>query len=156
MISLTRNRDEQIVTGNNTHLATAEWPGDKVKTGIKTKEAGTETVILDVKEQTKRLAWDWEEQQFVIDGEIVGEFPKRLIASAGWQQDEFTRNAWIYEQAMRGEAYGTICRRLENQRPEWGRIDSPQGIKRAAERFADRLGLPHPPQRARGRRRKAD
>jgi hypothetical protein len=110
----------------------------------------------EIKEETGRLTWDWDKQQFVIDGAVVGEFPQKLIASTGWGQDEFQRNARIYEQCMQGVPFQAIISGLKRQPQKWGLIDSRQGIKAAAVRFAKRLGLPHPPSRKPGRIPKAD
>jgi len=61
------------------------------------------------------------------------------------------RGEWIYNEACKGTSLGTIARRLKKKPATWARIDTPQGIRRAAQRFAKKHNLPLPPPRQSGR-----
>jgi hypothetical protein len=61
------------------------------------------------------------------------------------------RDKWLYEQAMKLVAWGTIQRRLNAKPKSWERIESDNGIKRAAFAYAKRHELPEPPPRKSGR-----
>jgi hypothetical protein len=57
------------------------------------------------------------------------------------------RDKWIYEECCNGTAYDSIIRKLKQQADDWPRIESPQGIRMAAIRFAERQQLPPIPRR---------
>ncbi len=60
------------------------------------------------------------------------------------------RDKYIYDQCCASTVYKRIILDVK-KRPEWDRIDSISGIRRAAQRYAMRHGLPLPPLRQRGR-----
>ena len=62
------------------------------------------------------------------------------------------RDKWIYGKAMKTIAWETIRRSLERDHPNWEQLISPNGVKRAAIRYAKRHSLPLPPPRKVGRR----
>lgn len=64
------------------------------------------------------------------------------------------RNAWLYGECCKGIPYFEIRQRLKKKPKNWERIESDQGIKKAAERYAERFGLPMPASRKPGRPRK--
>jgi len=66
------------------------------------------------------------------------------------------RDKWIYDECCGRTPYKEIINELQRmiasgQQPEWESIESVNGIKRAAERYAARHDLPLPPKRASGR-----
>ena len=61
------------------------------------------------------------------------------------------RDKWIYHECMKSTPYQTIAIRLKKKPKNWPRIGSVNGIKRAAERYAERHSLPKPPARQAGR-----
>jgi hypothetical protein len=61
------------------------------------------------------------------------------------------RDKWIYHECMKGTPYQTIAIRLNKKPKKWSRIESANGIKMAAERYAERHSLPKPPTRQSGR-----
>lgn len=61
------------------------------------------------------------------------------------------RDKFIYEHAVKGKAWKWISIQVAKN-PEWGNLGYPNGVKKAATRYADRKGLPIPPPRQRGRR----
>lgn len=60
------------------------------------------------------------------------------------------RDKWIYEQCVAGTPYKNIILSI-NKVPEWSEIESTNGIKGAANRYALRHGLPPIPVRTPGR-----
>ena len=64
---------------------------------------------------------------------------------------EDRRNEWFYDEWCKGSPWGNIRRRLNKKPKTWPRIDSDNGIRLAARRYADKHGLPHPPSRKAGR-----
>jgi len=62
-----------------------------------------------------------------------------------------TRDEWLYDLAMKTVAWGTIRMRLAKKPKSWERIDSDNGVKKAARAYARRHGLPIPPTRKAGR-----
>lgn len=87
-------------------------------------------------------------------GVHVDDYPSAMIARSGWDSSTFARNAWIYVQCRRNVPYKEIRHRMQRDHPNWDPIASNQGIQKAARCFAQRVGLPEPPARQRGRRRK--
>jgi len=63
-------------------------------------------------------------------------------------------NRFIYEEATRGTPWGSIMRAVKKHK-EWEPIETENGIKDAANRYAERLGLEPPPTRQPGRQRNA-
>jgi len=61
------------------------------------------------------------------------------------------RDKWLYEQCCKLVKYETIISRL-SKKTKWEPIDTPQGIKDAANRYADRHNLPSIPFRQPGRK----
>jgi hypothetical protein len=61
------------------------------------------------------------------------------------------RDRWIYTLCMEGAPYRSIIIALRDHPSRWETIESVQGIKRAAEDYAKRHGLPLPPKRQHGR-----
>ena len=57
------------------------------------------------------------------------------------------RDKWLYDECWKGTVYGTIVSRLKKKPKSWDRIESVQGIKKAATRYAKRHGLPDIPKR---------
>ncbi|BBO31946.1 hypothetical protein [Lacipirellula parvula] len=66
-----------------------------------------------------------------------------------------TRDAWIYEQAMKSIPWKTILSGLKRIGDErgWDEIESQNGIKSAANRYADKNNFPRPPSRTPGRKK---
>ncbi len=62
-----------------------------------------------------------------------------------------SRDKWIYGECRRGTPYQTIANRLKKKPKKWPLIESVNGIKRAAERYAERHSLAKPPARQCGR-----
>lgn len=66
------------------------------------------------------------------------------------------RDEWLYQECCKGTPHATISlllRKMAGDR-DWYPIDSPNGIGKAARRYADRKGLPHPPSRKNAHRAK--
>lgn len=63
------------------------------------------------------------------------------------------RDQYIYDSRVKQVPYKRIIAEIKRNN-SWDYIDSHQGVKRAADRFAERQGLPKPPQGKRGRPRK--
>jgi hypothetical protein len=61
------------------------------------------------------------------------------------------RDEWIYPQVMAGIAYAKIITRLGKKPKTWARIETENGIRKAALAYANRHGLPPPPKRKAGR-----
>jgi hypothetical protein len=57
------------------------------------------------------------------------------------------RDKWIYEECCRGTAYDRIAIILKKKPKGWARIDSKQGVRNAAIRYAKRHKLPDIPKR---------
>jgi hypothetical protein len=57
------------------------------------------------------------------------------------------RDRWLYDRCMAGDPYKLILQSLGEQSKEWEQLASLQGIQQAANRFAERNGLPRPPKR---------
>ncbi len=57
------------------------------------------------------------------------------------------RDHWIYEECCRHVAYDTIALKLQKMPQEWDRIESKQGIRAAAVRYAKRHDLSPIPER---------
>jgi hypothetical protein len=62
------------------------------------------------------------------------------------------RDKWIYEQAMKGRAWASIMRSLDDKPKTWERLSTENGVKDAAKRYAKRHSLPMPQPRKAGRR----
>lgn len=56
------------------------------------------------------------------------------------------RDRWIYQECREGAPYKQVIAQLRD-RSEWEPIESAQGIRAAAKRYAERMGLPPPPRR---------
>ena len=92
----------------------------------------------------------------------INEVPYRRSASNGRKiepdaQDDTavesthdSRDKWIYEQAVKLVAWDTIRLQLAKKK-KWEGIETPNGVKDAAKRYARRKGLPQPPPRKAGR-----
>ena len=74
-----------------------------------------------------------------------------LDQSAHWDEKTDDRDEWIYEQCMSGRAYKAIIAALKGNPQSWERIESVNGIKAAANRYARRKGVLPPPTRQPGR-----
>jgi hypothetical protein len=61
------------------------------------------------------------------------------------------RDKWIYAQAIKGVAWGAIRRKLDKKPAAWERIETDNGVKDAATRYAKRHNLSLPPPRKAGR-----
>lgn len=88
----------------------------------------------------------------------IAQYLERALAGrkkdpAQLQRDAATeaRGKWIYDEVMKSATYGTIVLRLRKRPEKWDLIESPNGIKAAAKRYAERNGLPLPPPRQAGR-----
>ena len=57
------------------------------------------------------------------------------------------RDKWIYEECCKGTAYLTIVNKLKTKPKTWDRIDTEQGIRRAAKSYAKKHDLPPIPSR---------
>lgn len=69
----------------------------------------------------------------------------------GWDAETEARNRWIYEECCAGTRYSAIIRQLPQQSSEWELINTPQGIRDAAQAYATRHRLQPPARRHRGR-----
>jgi hypothetical protein len=82
--------------------------------------------------------------------ELRGQAPdgQESVAGPPVKRDGATesRDAWIYQQCCEGVPYKTIIAEL-NRKKCWVAIESIQGIRDAAKRFATRNGKPLPPAR---------
>lgn len=58
-----------------------------------------------------------------------------------------SRDKWIYDECCKGTPYDLIVSKLKKKPKSWDRIESKQGIRSAAKRYADRNGLPQVPRR---------
>lgn len=100
----------------------------------------------------QRLEFDKVAGKFLVDGKLteVEDIPLDLILDSGWEPATFRRNAYVYEQCMLNIPYGSIRRAIKNH-PGWEPIGSDSGIRRTADIFAKRYGLPQRAPRKRGR-----
>ena len=62
------------------------------------------------------------------------------------------RDEWLYKQCRKLTAYSSIIRALA-KKTKWAQIDSIQGVRKAAARYAKFRNLPTIPSRQPGRRR---
>ena len=62
------------------------------------------------------------------------------------------RDKWLYDECVKGTPYQAIAIRLKKKPEKWTRIESVNGIKMAAQRYAERNSLPRPSARQSGRR----
>ena len=76
------------------------------------------------------------------------ERPVKAASTATTAND--TRDKWLYDQCCKIVEYETICLRLA-QKKKWAAIDSVQGVRSAAQRYAKRHDLPDIPSRQPGR-----
>ena len=63
------------------------------------------------------------------------------------------RGLFAYQEAIKGTAWKTIKEQI-NQRPEWEQLETDNGAKDLAKRYAEKNNLPEPPSRHPGRRSK--
>jgi len=83
------------------------------------------------------------------DGDPAGDGNTQTLPAATAND---ARDKWLYEQCCKLIRYSAIVRAL-NEKKKWaGEIDSPQGVKRAANRYAAAHSLPLIPSRQPGRR----
>ncbi len=61
------------------------------------------------------------------------------------------RNKWLYEQCCKGTPYVEIRLKLKKKPASWERLDTDQGVKDAARRYAEKNNLPLPASRKSGR-----
>jgi|GEM_PF-5160205 hypothetical protein len=61
------------------------------------------------------------------------------------------RDKWLYDQCVKRVRFSAIIRKLDGKPRTWLRITSINGIKRAANAYAERHSLPPIPSRQRGR-----
>ena len=87
------------------------------------------------------------------DREEEEEENKTDSETAQWDSVTEARNKWLYEQCTEVMPYATIILRLK-EKSDWEPIESISGVKRAANAYAERKGLPPIPRRQRGRPRK--
>jgi hypothetical protein len=73
-------------------------------------------------------------------------FPDSPDASANDARDK-----WIFDQCVAGERYSRIISHLAKNHPDWQPIEGTNGIKAAANRYAERHGLRPIPKRQHGR-----
>jgi hypothetical protein len=106
----------------------------------------------DTIRKAPELEWDEREQQILIDGVPLDQYTGTAVQDSGWGKADFERNAWIYLQCMQNVTYKVICKELKRMKPRWISIGTVQSIRPRAAEFAERLGLPLPPPRQRGRR----
>jgi len=66
------------------------------------------------------------------------------------------RDTWIYRECVMGTPYDQIIDELNGNTSDWTPIATPNGIKGAANRYADKNGLPHPQIRQPGRPKKTE
>jgi hypothetical protein len=71
-------------------------------------------------------------------------------ATLVWDAATEARNRWLYAECVKGTPYDAIIRALGG-RKRWERILTIQGIKKAANAYAKRHGLPPIPRRHAGR-----
>lgn len=62
-------------------------------------------------------------------------------------RDLEARDKWIYGECCKGTPYDTIANRLKKKSRRWPRIESKQGVRAAAIRYAERHKLPEIPRR---------
>ena len=91
----------------------------------------------------------------VPPGRSSSDKPGPVSDAGGIFKDEVTeaRDKLTYEESMKGTTYGSIVRMLK-QHPEWDSVDSEQGVKDIARRYAERHGLKKVPRRHGGRKPK--
>jgi len=77
--------------------------------------------------------------------------PEQTESEQEWKAAIEARDRWIYEQIMANIKFPEIIRELKTKPAKWQRISSVPGIKKAANRYAERHELPIPPQRRGGR-----
>jgi len=110
-------------------------------------EVPTGLTTLAVRSEIARVL-DWcEAASRIVDGTT------RREGTTDATSPREQRDKWIYDECMKNTAYKTVAARLKKRRPKkWPMIESLTGIKAAADRYADRHGLPRPHARKSGRR----
>ena len=71
-----------------------------------------------------------------------------------WDKATEARNKWLYDQCCKKVPYGKIIIKLEKKPMTWERLGTPNGIKKAANAYAERHDLVGIPKRTRGAPRK--
>jgi len=86
-------------------------------------------------------------------GEARGDDPSGVMTVIPWDETTEARNRWIYDQVMSGLTYPRIREQLVTLSEErrWDLIDSDNGIRQVASRYASVHHLPSPPPRKKGR-----
>jgi len=79
---------------------------------------------------------------------VPADTPKPISTQSPKEQ----RDKWIYNECIKGTPYQTIVIRLNKKPKKWSRIESVNGVKMAAKRYAERHSLPMPHARQSGRR----
>jgi len=72
-------------------------------------------------------------------------------AAAAAPEPPDKRGEWIYHKVMNGDRFSAIIRALDKKPRTWERIGTVNGIKNAANSYANKHGLPLPPPRKKGR-----
>jgi hypothetical protein len=72
-------------------------------------------------------------------------------AAAAAPEPPDKRGEWIYHKVMKGDRFSAIIRALDKKPKTWERIGTVNGIKNAANSYANKHGLPLPPPRKKGR-----
>ena len=83
----------------------------------------------------------------------VESIPPKADKEPKWDKATEARNKWLYDQCCKVVAYTTIEKQLRKKPPSWDRLGV-NGIKRAANAYAKRHGLPPIPTRQNGRPKK--
>ena len=129
-------------------VANADWPANEWENIAKSFIAALQQVgrVVDERSNTALI-------ETLADGLdlIADEKPpcKSLLPAESPKEQ---RDKWIYGECMKGTVYQTIAIRLKKKPKKWPRIESNNGIKMAAARYAERHSLDAPPARQSGRR----
>lgn len=85
------------------------------------------------------------------DTALIKLVPPSQKRQVTWDEATEDRNKWIYNEVMKGTAYETIALLLKKKPKTWDRIDSKNGVKAVAQRYANAYGLEKPRSRQPGR-----
>ena len=99
--------------------------------------------------RTAQYLCDWDERllQLVEASAKRPAAPTKAPSKPRPKRTLDARNRWIYERCIAEVPYQTIIIQLKKKPKSWDRIESIQGIRAAAVRYAAQNGLPQIPRR---------
>lgn len=111
---------------------------------------GQEELVPTIMDKAFALAYSrCDARMWALKARIIGVWQLTCSDSALTAAEE--RDRWIYTECRKGTPYEGIIRQLRRKPDDWERIESAQGIRSAAQRYAKKHRLPEPETRQPGR-----